>query len=200
MTAIIIFVALIGCSDFKYGVYDMVMEMERRQAGLEPSILKVDDFEIPGGVSGQYHYVHTNGASMVVPITEDGKIILVNQYRYLGERESVEFPCGSVKAGHGYLETAKLELQEETGRRAGHIEEVGRFNPYNGVTDEMCGVFIASQLEPAAAKPDATEEFELLYCSAREMDAMIRKKTIWDGMTLAAWTLAKHEVLEILSS
>jgi len=159
---------------------------------------KVDDFEIPGGISGQYHYVHTNGASMVVPITEDGKIILVNQYRYLGERESVEFPCGSVKEGHDYMETARLELQEETGCRAGRIEEVGRFNPYNGVTDEMCGVFIASQLEPAAAKPDATEEFELLYCTVRELEALILEKTIWDGMTLAAWMLARPAVLERL--
>ena len=159
-----------------------------------------DDFDIPGVTAGRYYYVHTNGSSMVVPITEDRKIILVNQFRYLGERESLEFPCGSVKEGRSYLETAREELQEETGCRPGRIMEVGRFNPYNGVTDEMCRVFIADRLQPAAAKPDATEEFELLYCSAREVDAMIRKKTIWDGMTLAAWMLARDEVLEILSS
>ena len=56
----------------------------------------LDSFQIPDGVKGEYHYVHSEGSSMIVPVMEDGKIILVNQYRYLGERESIEFPCGGV--------------------------------------------------------------------------------------------------------
>jgi len=161
---------------------------------------KVDEFEIPGKVSGQYHYVHTNGASMVIPVTEEGKIILVNQFRYLGERESVEFPCGSVKAGDDYLHTAQLELQEETGYRAGRMREVGQFNPFNGVTDEICKVFVADNLQTATATPDATEEFELLCCTIEEIEDMICSNTIWDGMTLAAWTLAHHEIVERLGN
>jgi ADP-ribose pyrophosphatase len=163
---------------------------------------KVDDFEIPGKVkvSGQYYYVHTHGASMVIPLTAEGKILLVNQFRYLGGRESIEFPCGSVETGHDHLQTAHQELQQETGYRANKMREVALYNPYNGVTDEICKVFIAEDLQTAPADPDETEEFELLSCTPDQIEDMIRKNKIWDGMTLAAWALARHKVLETLAS
>jgi ADP-ribose pyrophosphatase len=162
---------------------------------------KVDNFEIPNKVAGEYHYVHTNGSSMVIPITDDRKLILVNQFRYLCGRESLEFPCGSLplrggQHGKSYLETAQMELQEETGYKAGDLEVIGEFNPYNGVTTEICTVFVAGQLKPGDAKKDPTEEFEVVYCSPEDMDRMIRDKSIWDGMTLAAWMLARDEVFE----
>jgi len=80
------------------------------------------------------------------------------------------------------------------------MREIGRFNPYNGVTNEICKVFVANDLQQAVARPDATEEFEILRCAVGEIEDMIRKNVIWDGMTLAAWTLARHEVLEGLGS
>lgn len=158
---------------------------------------KLDEFEIPGeNIRGEYYYVHTNGSSMVIPLTADGTIILVNQFRYLGDRESVEFPCGSVEAGHDHLQTAHEELQQETGYRADKMTEAGLHNPYNGVTDEISKIFIAEDLQAAEARPDATEEFELLFCTPDQIDGMIRTNEIWDGMTLAAWILARHQVLE----
>jgi ADP-ribose pyrophosphatase len=160
---------------------------------------KLDHFEIPGdNIRGEYYYVHTNGSSMVIPLTAEGKIILVNQYRYLCDGESVEFPCGCVEAGHDYLQTAHEELQQETGYRAGKMTEVGLHNPYNGVTDEISKVFLAEDLQPGRANPEETEEFELLTCTSDQIDEMIRTNKIWDGMTLAAWALARHKVLEIL--
>ena len=78
------------------------------------------------------------------------------------------------------------------------MELVGEFNPYNGVASENCKVFLAHRLQATIAKPDDTEEFELVFCSPGEMDAMISEKTIWDGMTLAAWMLARRDVLERL--
>jgi len=162
---------------------------------------KVDNFEIPNKVAGAYHYVHTNGSSMVIPITDDHKLILANQFRYLGGRESLEFPCGSLplrggQDGKSYVETAHMELQEETGYKADNMQVIGEFNPYNGVTTEFCTVFVASQLKRSDAKCDDTEEFELVYCSPEDVGRMIRAKSIWDGMTLAAWMLARHEVFE----
>lgn len=154
----------------------------------------LDEFEIPAGPSGQYHYVRTNGSSMVIPLTDSGEIIMVNQYRYLGDRESIEFPCGSVETGCDYLQTARHELQQETGYNAGQIREVGQFNPYNGVTNEICKVFLASNLQESTAKPDATEEFEVLRRTHGQIEAMIRNGEIWDGMTLAAWMLARNQI------
>jgi ADP-ribose pyrophosphatase len=155
---------------------------------------KRDAFELPSGSPGEYHYVNTNGSSMVVPVLRAGTLLLVNQYRYLLGKESAEFPCGSVKDGSTYEDTARKELAEETGYSAEGLLGVGEFNPYNGVTTEMCRVYIARDLEYIGGAPDETEEFELLRLTPAEVDARIRTGAIWDGMTIAAWSLAKTEI------
>src|SRR4030065_1744459 len=99
---------------------------------------------------------------MVVPILEDGTLLLVNRHRSLLGRESAEFPCGSVKDGATYEETARQELREEAGYSAESLLLAGEFNPYNGVTDEMCRVYVARDLAFVGGTPDATEELELL--------------------------------------
>jgi len=158
---------------------------------------KLDTFQIPEGVSGEYHYVYTRGSSMVVPLTANGHVVLVNQYRYLCDRESLEFPCGSINEGHTYEQTALLELQEETGYQAGApLQELGRFNPYNGVTSEICTVYMARDIVPhnGLVKKDETEEFEVMVLSPNEVDKKIKSGEIWDGMTLAAWMLAHNQL------
>ncbi|MGB3096823.1 MAG: NUDIX hydrolase [Candidatus Deferrimicrobiaceae bacterium] len=151
---------------------------------------KRDTLELPGGRPGEYHYVHTNGSSMVIPVMEDGKLLLVNQVRYLVGRESVEFPCGSVKEGRTHEETAREELVEETGYSAKSLLMVGEFNPFNGVTNEMCRVYMARDLQYVGGKPDETEEFEILQVTPGELETQIRTGVIWDGMTIAAWSIA----------
>lgn len=150
-----------------------------------------DACELPAGGPGEYHYVHTNGSSLVIAVETGGTILMVNQYRYLAERESLEFPCGSVKEGHSYDTTAELELAEETGYSARKFLLAGEFNPYNGVTDEMCRVYIARDLEFVGQNPDETEEFELVHLGAAEIDEKIRNGSIWDGMSIAAWCVAR---------
>jgi ADP-ribose pyrophosphatase len=148
---------------------------------------KKDETKLPNGRHGEYHYVHTNGASMIVPELDDGRIVLVNQYRYLNDRESLEFPCGGVKDGYTYEETAMHELEEEAGFIAHDWHVAGEFNPYNGVTDELCRVFIAKKLVAVPSKPDETEEFEMILLLPSEIDTRIANGVIWDGMTIAAW-------------
>jgi ADP-ribose pyrophosphatase len=159
----------------------------------------LDSYTVPSGKGGEYHFVHTNGSSMVVPCQEDGRILLVNQYRYLIDRESLEFPCGSVKEGATYDQTARQELEEETGYSAQVFSRTGEFNPYNGITDEMCRVYLAKGLRYVGGTPDETEEFELLRLTPKEIDARIHDGTIWDGMTIAAWAIVR-EHLEVGTS
>jgi ADP-ribose pyrophosphatase len=154
----------------------------------------LDQFQIPDGITGEYNYVHTNGSSMVIPVTSEGKIILVNQYRYLLDKESIELPCGGVKKGKTNEEMAHIELEEETGYRSEELTYVASFNPFNVVTDELCNVYLAKNLVKSVSKPDATEEFELLYKFPSEVDDLIRANVIWDGMTMAAWTLVRHHL------
>jgi ADP-ribose pyrophosphatase len=133
---------------------------------------------------------------MIVPVTNDGKLILVKQYRYLWDRDSIEFPCGGVKKGKSHEEMAIIELGEETGYRSDDIERIGEFNPYNGVTNEVGVVFIARNLEPSDSKPDETEEFETVQCTPSELDEKIRMHEIWDGMTLACWMMVRNRFCE----
>lgn len=156
----------------------------------------LDSFQIPNGVKGEYHYVHTEGSSLIVPVMDNGKIILINQYRYLRDRESIEFPCGGVKPEHTYEEMARLELEEETGYVAQSWMLAGEFNPFNGATDEMCKVFIARGLSYVKARPEATEEFEILHVAPEELETMISDEKIWDGMTLAAWLLVRKQFIK----
>src|SRR4030067_2854848 len=141
-----------------------------------------------------YYFVHTHCSFMVVPIMVDGSILLVNQYRFLVGRESMEFPCGSVKEGSTHEETARQELEEETGHSAKKLLMVGEFNPYNGVTNEMCHVYIARDLQYMGGTPDETEEFEILRVTPAGIETQIRSGVIWDGMTIAAWAIAKGGV------
>jgi len=150
-----------------------------------------DRVELPSGKTGEYHYVRTNGSSMVVPQDEEGNFLLVRQYRYTGNRDSMEFPCGGLKNGHTYDETARDELLEETGFLSGQLQWIGSFNPCNGLLDEMCRVYIARNLSYAGARPDETESFELVRLTMDELDGFIRDGTIWDGMTIAAWAIAR---------
>jgi ADP-ribose pyrophosphatase len=157
---------------------------------------KKDETKLPNGNQGVYHYVHTKGASMVVPILEDGRIVLVNQFRYLNDKESLEFPCGGVKANHSYEQTALHELEEEAGFSTQELHKVGEFNPYNGVTDEICRVFIARNLQAVPQKPDETEEFERKVIEPEIIDSLVTSGIIWDGMTIAAWTISKPFIIK----
>jgi ADP-ribose pyrophosphatase len=153
-----------------------------------------DTFQLPSGSKGEYHIVHTNGASMIIPVLDDGRMMLVRQYRYLCDRESLEFPCGGVKDGSTWEETAVHELREEAGFRSGDLRTVGEFNPYNGVTDEVCRVFTARKLDHVGDAPEETEEFERVILTPEELDAEIRSGRLWDGMTIAAWMIARPHV------
>lgn len=148
----------------------------------------IDEYEIDEHFKGEYHYVHTKGSTMIIPMLED-KFILVEQYRYLNQKTSIEFPCGSIEKHLDEISNAKKELEEETGFTTKNLVKIGFFSPYNGVADEYCSVFFTNQLEPCETKPDKTEGFNIYLLYEKEIDNLITENKIWDGMTIAAWTL-----------
>lgn len=151
----------------------------------------VDKYEVEHDKIGEYHFCHTHGSAFTIPVTSEGRILMVNQYRYLNDRESIEFPGGGIKFGEIPDEIARKELIEETGMD-GKFEKIGFFNPYNGVTNEICHVYIARELKPSAEfGKDEHEEFEIIELTIEELTNKIESNEIYDGMSLAAWSLAE---------
>ncbi len=150
---------------------------------------KFDKYILPDMSEGEYHYVETPGSVMIIPITNDNRVIFVKQFRYLNQKFSLEFPGGGVKSHFSNLENAISELREESGIVANKITKIGEFNPFNGVTNEICFVYIAEDLHFLNSMPENSEEFELLSLSLQDIKQMIKKNEIWDGMTLSAWSL-----------
>jgi ADP-ribose pyrophosphatase len=155
---------------------------------------KIDEFEIEESQRGEYHYVSTYGSTMVIPVTPQNKIILVKQFRYLNQRESLEFPCGSISKGLSAEENAIKELREETGYTSRSLVFSGEFSPYTGASNEMCSVFLGLNLELSPLPVDSTEEFEVLEFSFEEIEQMIAENKIWDGLSLSAWILSKEKI------
>jgi ADP-ribose pyrophosphatase len=150
-----------------------------------------DRYRLPDGSVADYYFVRTGGSTMLVPVEADGRLVLVRQHRYLLGRDSEEFPCGGVPVGGDPDANAVKELREETGLEAGHLERIGSFAPYNGVADEMCHVYLARDLRRVGAEPEATESIVVVHRRVDEVDAMIASGAIWDGMTIAAFSIAR---------
>lgn len=152
---------------------------------------KLDNFEIESELKGEYHYVHSPGSTMVVPFFDKETLLITNQYRYLNQKESLEFPCGSIAGKLSPLENAHKEFREETGKD-GDLKFVGEFSPYTGVSNEICKVYVAENIFDSPLECDSTEEFEIKKISVTELEKQIKENIIWDGLTLASWVLVKN--------
>lgn len=151
---------------------------------------KIDEYVLPNGKIENYYYAHTPGSTMIVPILGCDFVFTI-QFRYLNQRKSLEFPGGGVKPNLNLLENAKSELLQETGYEALSLRKIGTFNPCNGLTDEICTVFLAEGLFQKTQEPDESEEIEVIILSEQEIVEKIKSGEIWDGMTLASWSLFK---------
>lgn len=156
-------------------------------------------FVIPSGKEIDYQYIKHPGGSMIVGVNQEGRVAVVNQYRAIIEKESLEFPAGGRKEGYDPLKTAAEEFAEEAGHAARKIEHVGDIEISPGMTTMVASMFVASELEPVESERDETEEFDLFWLTPAEIDEMIADHRIKNAWTISAWVLAKPKVLEIIS-
>jgi ADP-ribose pyrophosphatase len=131
---------------------------------------------------------------VIIPVTSDGKIILVRQYRAPLGRWAWELPAGSLKPRENVESAARRECHEEIGLIPGTLEKLGAFYPTPGYCDEEMNFFRVSDLrEPTddddAAEPDEDEDIETKAYSRDELWSMIRRGEIIDLKTVAALTL-----------
>jgi ADP-ribose pyrophosphatase len=110
----------------------------------------------------------------ILAVTPEGRIPLVRQYRPAVDAHTIELPSGLVDPGEEPVDTARRELEEESGWRAGRIEPLGRLRPDVGRLGNHLWVFFADALEPSSRRGDADEEIERLELEPEELVARIR--------------------------
>src|SRR5699024_9408276 len=108
--------------------------------------LQVDDVLLPNGKTSKREIIKHSGAVAVIPLTDDGQIIFVEQYRKPLEKSLVEIPAGKLEPGEEPRITAVRELEEETGYTTDDLTYVTSFYTSPGFADEIMYVYLAKQL------------------------------------------------------
>jgi ADP-ribose pyrophosphatase len=141
----------------------------------------------PVGNNGIYGKVHfKNRALAIVPIDQDGNTWLVGQYRYTLDEYSWEIPMGGGLVQHDLLDSAKRELQEETGLTAGKWTEIMKIHTSNSVTDELGVVYLAEDLTAGEPNFDETELLQIKKLPFSEALEMVMTGEITDSISIAA--------------
>jgi ADP-ribose diphosphatase len=123
--------------------------------------LRQDEITLPSGEDITYTWVEHPGYVVVVPLLDDGRVVMERVYRYTAQRTLLECPSGGLD-GEDAQTAARRELEEETGYRAGRVEHLGRFYGSVGTSDERFDVCLATQLrDDGRIRREATEQIEV---------------------------------------
>ncbi len=156
----------------------------------EGKVIKVlhEDVELPNGKQSKRELVKHPGAVAIIPITNDDKILLVEQYRKPLERSIVEIPAGKLEKGEEPEVTAIRELEEETGYTTNHLTYVTSFYTSPGFADELLHIYIAKDLiKVENPLPQDEDEFvEIRECTLEEANKLVADKQIYDAKTAYA--------------
>jgi ADP-ribose pyrophosphatase len=152
----------------------------------------VDRIQLPNGVTGEWEHIRHPGGALAVPITPDGKLVLVKQYRFATQGRVLEFPAGTLEIGEDPAITIAREIAEETGYRARKWQNLGEFFLAPGYCDEIIYVFLAMDLEQLAEQPpgDDDEDISVVLMTPTELETAIRMGEPIDAKSIAAYFLA----------
>ncbi|WP_342414723.1 NUDIX hydrolase [Paenibacillus sp. FSL R10-2782] len=156
--------------------------------------LQVDTVELPDGSTGKREIVKHPGAVAVLALNE-GKMLVVDQYRQAMGRCEVEIPAGKLEKGEDPMEAAGRELREETGYTAKSLKLLHSFYTSPGFADEIIHLYVAEELELGEMEPDEDEFLELFEVTLEEAQSLIREGRISDAKTILAvyaWQLHQH--------
>ncbi|MEC1179218.1 NUDIX hydrolase [Metasolibacillus meyeri] len=157
--------------------------------------LKVDDVQLPNGEVAKREIVNHPGAVAIVALTDEGKLLVVEQYRKALERSIVEIPAGKLEPGEKPETTARRELEEETGYACEELTYLQTFATSPGFADEVIHLFVARKLTPLQEKAalDEDEFVELMEVTLEEAEAMMASGAIYDAKTAYAIMWLKNQ-------
>lgn len=160
----------------------------KRELRYQGTILKIyEDTVIANGHEAHWDFIHHDGAAAVLPVTDDGKILMVRQYRNALDRETLEIPAGKLdEPGEPKIECAYRELEEETGYRSENLEYLMSLNTTVAFCDEAIDIFVARNLIPSHQHLDEDEVIEVEAWELDDLMQLIYEGKLTDGKTVAA--------------
>lgn len=149
--------------------------------------VKLDILEYDSGNAGRREVIHHNGGAVILPITNEGKLVLIKQFRYPLQEVLIEAPAGKLEIGEDPLTCATRELTEETGYTTNNITRLGKISTTPGFCDEILYLYLAQDLTAGKHNREEGEYgMEVFEYTMSEVDAMIKNGKIIDSKTIAA--------------
>lgn len=145
-----------------------------------------DKVKIPNGNIATWDFIKHKGAAAIVPVDEDGKILMVRQFRNAIDRDTLEIPAGGLEPGEDTRVCAARELEEETGYRSEHVEHLIDMYTTVAFCNEKIDIYYATNLIPSKQNLDEDEFINVERYSIDELTQMILEGKIQDGKTISA--------------
>ncbi|ASF39765.1 NUDIX hydrolase [Halobacillus halophilus] len=160
--------------------------------------LNIDSVTLPDGNTSKRELIKHPGAVAVIALTDEGKLICVEQYRKPMEKSLVEIPAGKLEPGEEAMTCALRELEEETGYTTDSLEWVTSFYTSPGFADEIVHIYFTDQVKVLDQRPDGDEDefVELMELTLGEAEELERNQRIQDAKTAYALLYWKLRVSE----
>jgi ADP-ribose pyrophosphatase len=152
--------------------------------------LRVDKVELTDGRTSEREILEHPDVAAIVPLDDDGCVVMVAQYRLATGGFTLEIPAGVIDPGESIEQCAQRELAEETGLRAGMLEKLVQFYVSPGISTEVIHLFLAEDLSPADASPDDDEDLAVRKVPLSTAVLMAERGEFADAKTVAGVLLA----------
>ncbi len=143
-----------------------------------------DQVRLPDGKPATREFIRHPGAVVILPVFDDGSVLLERQYRYPLDRVFIELPAGKIDPGEDPLACAKRELQEETGYTAQDWQFVCTIHNAIAYSDEHLDIFIARGLKPGKSALDDGEFLDVFIATQEDFMTWVREGKVTDVKTV----------------
>jgi ADP-ribose pyrophosphatase len=157
--------------------------------------LVVDTIALPGGRKAIREVVQHPGGVLAVPVLNDGRLLMIRQYRYPLQRHILELPAGKLDSGQSPLETMRRELEEETGYRAANWSYECSFYTSPGFSNEILHLFIARDLTEVAQHLEEGEHITVEPLTVEQCLERLQGGEIVDGKSLLGILLYLRKIV-----